>query len=714
MIIDEKTSNDWLDDIKIKVGDFTIDFKQTRLYKDDEVIKLEPLTMELLCYLVKRKGHYVSQRELLENVWDGRIVSDNAIRRVVKKLRDALGDDVKAASYIKTVPTKGYLLIAEVIQTKNATVQNDSIVPQIDNQPTEISQPITNPEKSHKLKGPKYKIIMILSLSILIGIAYFYFSSTWQSKSVIVKSLTDMPGEESWADYNKKNNIIVFSHRKTASGYYNLYLKTINTNTVRRITSGSANHYAAKWDSTGKQLAFQRQSGQQIEIMLMTFDDDMKIKNEKSLFKYSTLQPNLFWSPDNNLLYFTDRQSINHPRTLFSINIKTSALKQITFPDIDGGGDYSAQISPNGNYLGVLRHMQFNRVHLFIYNMRTGKVEDNRKIGFSPVSLTWDEKSKGIYLAANETLHYYSLKTQSFTKNQLDKVQLGAVFGTCGKNCLLANSKGKNTRDIAEVVNPFILTEQTEMFEFPLPGKEGSPSYTINQDEIIFITSKKNISQIVKYSTSGELTQLTHFTNNHKITDLSYNPVSNKILGVLDQQVFIWDIEAATLNLLSNQMEKAERPNWTANGKEVYYSRKEHDHRSLMKYSLIDKSTHKLKDNVLEAKEDANGHFIYMLLGSGELVQVTKDALNNFNHIADIPVDSNISWHLHKQDLYFSSPLGTDFLLNKISLGSKQKSLKLWLKNTYYARFDMHSNGNKLLLMKDTLPNSDILQININ
>lgn len=110
---------DWINRSKITVGEFVIDFPQSKLIRDDKAAKLEPLAMELLCYLISRRGKYVNKRDLLINVWNGRYVSDNAIRRVIKKIRDALGDDPKAPSYIKTVPSKGYLLIAQVqIQDK--------------------------------------------------------------------------------------------------------------------------------------------------------------------------------------------------------------------------------------------------------------------------------------------------------------------------------------------------------------------------------------------------------------------------------------------------------------------------------------------------------------------------------------------------------------------------------------------------------------------
>jgi len=714
MISKENGSHNWLDDTIVKVGEFVVDFKQTRIYKDEIAIKLEPLTMELLCYLTNRKGHYVSQRELLEHVWNGRIVSDNAIRRVIKKLRDALGDDVKAARYIKTVPNKGYLLIAEVsYQPKEVTSQpTENTAPELKSEPdlTPAAPIVTTQQLDSVQTNKKVKIIffIITSIIIFLAITYYYPKKSQENATFEVETLTDMPGEEYWADYNKNNNIVVFSHRKTASGYYNLYLKSLGTETVRRITSGSSNNYSAKWSKDGRKLAFQRQSGNQAEIILMSFDENMKVIGERSLYKYKTLQPNLFWSADNTLLYFTNKQSPKHPKSLFSIKINTGALKQITFPDVEGSGDYSARLSPDGNYLGILRFVQDSQVHLLIVNMITGKIEDNKKLKFSPVTLAWDHESLGLYLADGNTLYNYKLNDRTLSQSKLADIQLGAVFTSCGSGCLLANSKGTNTRDSIEVINPFT-EEEPQLYEFPLPGKEGAPTYSRNPDQVIFRSNKDGIPQLIQYSINGELKTLTNFTRSHKLVDITYNPVQDKISGILDHQVFILDLTTNKLQFISNQMEKAERLNWSADGLRLYYTRREHNNRSLIEYNLQEQHYQKLRAGVKEAKEDKSGQYRYLLLETGELIQTHRFSSEEDVVIANITTDSNVSWHIYGDYLYFSSPLGTDFLLNRISLSTKEKSSKLWLKNTYYAWFDMHPDGNKLLLMKETVPDSNLL-----
>ncbi len=70
--------------------------------------------MQLLLYLVHHRDRLVSKDELLEHVWAGKVVSDDALTVAISQIRKALGDNARHPEYIKTFPGKGYQLIAPV------------------------------------------------------------------------------------------------------------------------------------------------------------------------------------------------------------------------------------------------------------------------------------------------------------------------------------------------------------------------------------------------------------------------------------------------------------------------------------------------------------------------------------------------------------------------------------------------------------------------
>lgn len=75
---------------------------------------LEPKSFRLLQFLIEHRDHVVSKEEIFSAIWDGAVVSDNALSRAIAQIRTVIGDDSKQPSYVQTVPKVGYRLVAEV------------------------------------------------------------------------------------------------------------------------------------------------------------------------------------------------------------------------------------------------------------------------------------------------------------------------------------------------------------------------------------------------------------------------------------------------------------------------------------------------------------------------------------------------------------------------------------------------------------------------
>jgi len=80
---------------------------------------VEPQVFDLLIYLIENRNRVVTREELLDQLWNGRIVSDSAINSRLKEARRAVGDTGKRQRVIKTIHRRGYQFIADVIVTSN-------------------------------------------------------------------------------------------------------------------------------------------------------------------------------------------------------------------------------------------------------------------------------------------------------------------------------------------------------------------------------------------------------------------------------------------------------------------------------------------------------------------------------------------------------------------------------------------------------------------
>lgn len=77
-------------------------------------VAIEPRVFALLCLLVEQRERLVTRDELIEKVWEGRIVSEAAIASCLKSARRALGDDGIGQRYIRTLHGRGLRFVAPV------------------------------------------------------------------------------------------------------------------------------------------------------------------------------------------------------------------------------------------------------------------------------------------------------------------------------------------------------------------------------------------------------------------------------------------------------------------------------------------------------------------------------------------------------------------------------------------------------------------------
>ncbi|MBT8061406.1 MAG: winged helix-turn-helix domain-containing protein, partial [Gammaproteobacteria bacterium] len=103
-----------LDGMIYRFGSFELDLAKFELRAGGKARQVEPQVFALLAFLVEHRERLVSKDEILEKVWEGRIVSDSALASRVKLARKALGDDGKRQRFIKTVHGQGFRFVEQV------------------------------------------------------------------------------------------------------------------------------------------------------------------------------------------------------------------------------------------------------------------------------------------------------------------------------------------------------------------------------------------------------------------------------------------------------------------------------------------------------------------------------------------------------------------------------------------------------------------------
>ena len=98
-----------------RFGPFEVDRAAFRLVRNGaETVMLTPKLLDLLLHLLDHAGELVTKEALLDAVWPGANVTDNAVAQAVSELRQALDDHSGSPRFIKTVARRGYRFVAAV------------------------------------------------------------------------------------------------------------------------------------------------------------------------------------------------------------------------------------------------------------------------------------------------------------------------------------------------------------------------------------------------------------------------------------------------------------------------------------------------------------------------------------------------------------------------------------------------------------------------
>jgi adenylate cyclase len=94
--------------------EYAFDTERRELCRGVDVVSVTPQVFDLLDYLIHHRERVVSKDDLINAIWNGRIVSDAALTTRLNAARTAIGDSGEEQRLIKTLPRKGFRFVGKV------------------------------------------------------------------------------------------------------------------------------------------------------------------------------------------------------------------------------------------------------------------------------------------------------------------------------------------------------------------------------------------------------------------------------------------------------------------------------------------------------------------------------------------------------------------------------------------------------------------------
>jgi TolB-like protein/DNA-binding winged helix-turn-helix (wHTH) protein len=119
--------------LSFRFTDFEIDVARQELRRAGAIVHIEPQVFDLLVHLIRNRDRIVGKDELIDTVWQGRIVSEATLSSRISAARRALGDSGNDQSFIRTLYKRGFRFVGEVDDTlvEPAVVSVDKVPPEV-------------------------------------------------------------------------------------------------------------------------------------------------------------------------------------------------------------------------------------------------------------------------------------------------------------------------------------------------------------------------------------------------------------------------------------------------------------------------------------------------------------------------------------------------------------------------------------------------------
>ena len=133
-------------------ADFELDLRAYELRSAGIPIKLNPIPMQLLLFLLERRGELITRQQIVERIWGKTVFldTDNSINGAVSKIRQVLRDNAERPRFVQTITGKGYRFIAAVVEVMPAPVQTA----------TDLRPPVADSLAGKKVSH--YRILQVL------------------------------------------------------------------------------------------------------------------------------------------------------------------------------------------------------------------------------------------------------------------------------------------------------------------------------------------------------------------------------------------------------------------------------------------------------------------------------------------------------------------------------------------------------------------------
>ena len=332
-----------LAEAKVCFDVFQVDLRAGELRREGRRVKLQEQPFRVLFLLLERAGEVVTREELRERLWpaDTFVDFDHGLNSAVARLREALRDSAEKPRFIETIAKRGYRFIAP-LQTATPAVAVSSMNPAAQNSP-----PLRSRVPGRVWMGTTSCVALFCALSVW---TLYRPSPDSQLERIEVVPLIGLRGFQATPAFSPDGTLVAFRQSDGAHST-GIFAAVVGGEKSVQLTADPGD-CCPTWSPDSRQLAFIRYSDKDASI----FTIPALGGTEHRVYRGpASMRAGLSWSPNRNLLVFSETNSTDPTRSVISLlSLTDSSTRAITSPPA-GWLDHEAAFSPDGAQVAFIR-----------------------------------------------------------------------------------------------------------------------------------------------------------------------------------------------------------------------------------------------------------------------------------------------------------------------------------------------------------------------
>ncbi|MEJ6475937.1 winged helix-turn-helix domain-containing protein [Pseudoalteromonas piscicida] len=633
--------------MRFEIAAIRFDTVNRTLANSTTSIRLEPKPYSLLQTLIAANGNVVSRAQLIEQVWQGRIVTESAINKAVSTLRQHLNKLDAETDYIETIPTLGYRLVPDAVMLETtATPSTPKVLPRLIGAVAitfvaalvvfNLVQPPPSPEPliPHKLASQSGIELQLSSAPLHNSFSYLH--------------PTTAPISELWLHHQGENQ------------------KLLTGNVTAQALNPDTSHIAFIDDENG------------CTVKQFT----VSTGNTQPLFGCQAIEKiKLAWGRDGQELIYRKRDNIHSGFGIYRFDINTQKHTQLTLPPSSGNvrGDHLFSLSHTQERLAVATYLGEEKHRLTLYRYPEMTIKHTIELPYHLTSLTWSADGDTVYFSHANSIYSVNTHAQTATLIHTLTAPIESLALLDSDNTLLFNQY-KLTSSIK------LFEHRQENFKTMVNNQALNRLPRANQAERIWYISDQGAHSAL-WSINTQAQAQVPLPHSFHFQRYQLNNDASKILFEYQDAIYQFTVDdQQSIKVIGAEL-KPYVANYGQHDGEIIYSSERSGSWQLWSLDLITGKHQQLTTQGGYSGYRYNGVLYFTKFTQPGIWQLKNGQQSRL--IADVAITNWLNWRLRGHVLYYQKA-GSIY---QYDLSNHQESLHFTPPAQFIGQFDVLENG---------------------